>query len=67
MANAILLQELLRDSGKTKSHVASKAKVSRPRLDNILEHPETATYGQADAISRELSMKADVRNEIFLP
>lgn len=67
MANATLLKQNLKASGKKKSHLAAKANVSRPRLNYILDHPETATYGQASALSSELNFDSDTRNVIFLP
>lgn len=67
MANAQLLVEKFENSGKTKSHLSKKMKVSRPRLDKIFEVPETATVGQADVLSNELAINALEKKDIFLP
>ena len=67
MANSTLLVEKFNASGKTKTHLASKMNVSRPRLDTIFEEPETATVGQADVLSNELNLLAAEKREIFLP
>lgn len=67
MANPKLLEKFWKDSGKTKTFLSAKINVSRPRLDYIFLHPETATVGQADGLSKELGMKVADRNEIFLP
>lgn len=67
MANPDKLQKYLSDSGKKKKFLAMQASISRPRLDSILKHPETATVGQADSICKELGIDELEKKEIFLP
>lgn len=67
MANPQLLDDYWRKSGKKKVYLAEKAGVSRPRLDYIFEHPETATVGQADVLAKELTIVATDKKCIFLP
>ena len=67
MANPDKLQKYLSDSGKKKKLLAMQASISRPRLDSILKHPETATVGQADSICKELCIDEIAKREIFLP
>ena len=67
MANAKLLNEKFIASGKTKTHLAHKMNVSRPRLDTILESPDTATVVQADILASELNLLSAEKKEIFLP
>lgn len=61
-----MLKSYLAKSGKKKIYIAEKANVSRPRLDYIFLHPETATVGQAEAISRELSISDSDKMIIFM-
>ena len=67
MANAALLERLVKESGKTKTHLAIKARVSRPRLDTIISDPESATLFQAESLCEELRIDEKARREIFLP
>lgn len=67
MANAALLDRIVRESGKTKTHLATKAGVSRPRLDTIISDPESATVFQAEMLCEELRIDEIGRREIFLP
>ena len=67
MADSEMLKKYLKDSGKSKTHVSTKAMVSRPRLDKILDHPETATAFQAMALSKELEVPSDMQPIIFYP
>lgn len=62
-----LLNAFWKESGKTKTYLAKKIGVSRPRLDYIFEHPDTATWSQAEVLSKELSIKAAPKDNIFLP
>lgn len=65
MPNPQLLEKRWKESGKKKIYLAKKINVSRPRLDYIFEHPETATVGQADLLSKELSISAMEKNLFF--
>lgn len=67
MANPQLLDLMWKESGKKKINIAKKMNVSRPRLDYIFEHPETATVGQADVLCKELSILSTERRVIFYP
>jgi len=67
MANPQILEEKWKRSGKTKVFLSKKMNISRPRLDYIFEHPETATVGQADILSKEFSISASDKRIIFLP
>lgn len=67
MANPQLLDEYWKLSGKKKIFLSKKINVSRPRLDYIFEHPETATFGQADDLGKELDIPTVDRKKIFLP
>lgn len=68
MADAALLEEKRKDSGKTKSFLAKKLGVSRPYLYKLMQHPETCTVGQAEAFCSELDIKKkNERDTIFLP
>lgn len=67
MANPQLLESRWKSSGKKKIFLAEKLNVSRPRLDYIFEHPETATVGQADELCKELLISAADKKVIFLP
>ena len=67
MANPEKLNRYLIESGKKKYYLAQKILVSRPRLDSILKHPDTATVGQADLICSELAINEEDKREIFLP
>lgn len=67
MADIQLLEEKFEDSGKTKTHLSKKISVSRPRLNYIFKHPESATLDQADGLSKELSINATEKRKIFYP
>lgn len=67
MNSSELLYDFWKNSGKTKTHLAKKLDVSRPRLDYIFEHPETATWSQAEVLAKELSIKSEPKDKIFLP
>lgn len=68
MANAQLLEEYRKGSGKTKSFLAVKMNISRPYLYRLLKHPERCTMGQAKQLCDELIIKKPSdRDEIFLP
>lgn len=67
MANPQLLDIYWHNSGRKKVYLAEKADISRPRLDYIFSHPETATVGQADVLCKEMSINANDRKDIFLP
>lgn len=67
MANAQLLEEKWKASGKTKTYLAKKINVSRPRLDYIFSHPASATVGQADSLSKEMNILSNERKDIFYP
>lgn len=61
-----MLTKSWRASGKTKTFLSSRLGVSRPRLDYIFEHPDTATWEQAEVLSKELTLKVDDKRQIFL-
>lgn len=67
MANTELLEEYRKNSGKTKKFLAQKLGVSRPKLDKLFAKPESATYGQAIALSNELDVEPKNQKTIFLP
>lgn len=67
MANPQLLEMYWKKSGKKKVYLAEKTNISRPRLDYIFLHPETATVGQADILSKEMSIASTDKKIIFLP
>lgn len=68
MANALLLDNFVRDSGKSKSHLAKKLNVSRPSVYYLLKHPENCTYSQVEILCKELTIvKKSDQDEIFLP
>ena len=63
-----LLDAYFKASGKTKQHICYKLMVSRPRLDTILDKPDTATVGQARILKEELNIRsAKDFDTIFLP
>lgn len=64
---AQLLDDFWKGSGKKKTYLAEKINVSRPRLNYIFEHPDSATVGQADGLCRELNIKKVDRDFIFIP
>lgn len=64
---AQLLDNYRISSGKKKSFVSEKINVSRPRLNTILKHPETATTSQADGLCKEFGINKKDRDFIFLP
>lgn len=65
---AELLDDYFQEAGKSKQRLCHKMLVSRPRLDKILEHPETATVFQAKVLKEELFIRS-VKDfdTIFLP
>lgn len=67
MANPQLLEKRWKESGKKKIYLAEKINVSRPRLDYIFSHPDSATVSQADGLCKELSIVAPDKKQIFLP
>jgi len=67
MANTQLLEDLWKNSGKSKTYIAKKANISRPRLNYIFKNPETATMQQANVIATEIGAKAVQKADIFLP
>lgn len=67
MANAQLLVDKYKNSGKTKTHLSKKLGVSRPRLDSIFNDPETATVGQGEVFKAEFGLTEEEVKEIFLP
>lgn len=67
MANPQLLDLMWKKSGKKKTYLSEVINVSRPRLDYIFKHPETATTGQAEGLSKELSILSKDRKDIFMP
>lgn len=67
MADTQLLDKYYRESCKKKTALAEKINVSRPRLNYIFSHPESATVGQATDLSKELGIPAADTKKIFLP
>lgn len=68
MANALLLEEKRKDSGKSKSFLAKRLNVSRPHLYKLLKNPELCTVGIANVLCDELDIcKKAERDDIFLP
>lgn len=66
MANALLLDDYLLKTGKTKTHLARKLNVSRPTIYYLLKHPERCTYEQVETLCKELEIvKKPDRNDIF--
>ena len=61
------LEEYRINSGKTKTYLARKINVSRPRLDRIFSNPKTATWSQAERLGKELSIVKSDMGLIFLP
>lgn len=61
-----MLTDSWKASGKTKTFLSNRLGVSRPRLDYIFEHPDTATWEQAEMLSKELTLKVDDKKQIFL-
>ena len=66
MSDSTALNLYLKKSGKKKAHIVEKTGVSRPRLETILENPETATYEQALILEDELSILPSDMGKIFL-
>lgn len=66
MTSVEMLEECWKASGKTKTFLSAKLNVSRPRLDYIFAHPDTATWNQAEILSKEFDMNKDVKKFIFL-
>lgn len=62
-----LLLDYFLASGKTKTFLADKINVSRPRLDAIFDNPMSATVSQADGLCKEFGIKKNDRDFIFLP
>lgn len=68
MSGVQILDNYFRESGKSKQHLCHKLMVSRPRLDTILDKPDTATVGQARILKEELNIRsAKDFDTIFLP
>jgi len=66
MNSGELLAKYIEDSGKTKTYLSKKAKVSRPRLNAIIVNPSTATTSQAYSLKKELSIVMSDFECIFL-
>ena len=68
MADAQLLEDYLKKTGKTKTHIAKVMKISRPYMYKLLANPQLCTVGQAEMICKELDIKKKSdRDNIFLP
>lgn len=64
MTNTVLLNEIIKDSGMTKTFIADKMGVSRPRLYKILEGDE-CTVTEMLSLSNILRITNKQRSDIF--
>lgn len=64
MTNTVLLKEVIEDSGMTKTFIADKMGVSRPRLYKILDGDE-CTVTEMLSLSAILRITNKQRSDIF--
>lgn len=64
MTNTVLLNEVIKDSGMTKTFIADKMGVSRPRLYKILDGDE-CTVTEMLSLSTILRITNKQRSDIF--
>lgn len=68
VADAQLLEDYRKESGKTKCFLAQKMHISRPYLYKLMRNPEDCTVWQAKQLCEELNIKKKTEHDkIFLP
>ena len=67
MANAALLSEYIKKSGKKKGYLAEQINVSNPYFTKLMANPDKLKFGQVDILCRECSIPKRERDIIFLP
>ena len=68
MANSEKLEEYRKNSGKSKTYLAKKLKISRPYFYRCLKNPDLFTFSQVEILSKEMDIKSRKdKDDIFLP